>query len=145
MPEYTEAELAAGAEAVLEWRVWPQTGCGSGEDMARAVLDAAAALIAARVREQVAQDIEISMGERCPTCRGKPASLRWTKGWTRAGRCGAGHLWETDTRGWPSPVNIARYGRSSPDPGTAPVSGIEDPEGSVPEIKSSDEGKPDAR
>lgn len=116
----TDTELAAGAKAVDDWQVfiasdgYPAIRMGSGEDMSRVVLDAVTPLIAARVREQVAEEIaqaiEVAQGDRCPTCRGKPASVKW-RGLRKLGRCGGGHEWEA--KRWAAPVDIARAHRTT--------------------------------
>lgn len=117
---YADDELATGAKALDDWQMfiasdgYPAIRVGTGEDMARVVLDAATPLIAARVREQVAEEIaqaiEVAQGDRCPTCRGKPASVKW-RGLRKLGRCGGGHEWEA--RHWAAPADIARAHRTT--------------------------------
>jgi hypothetical protein len=77
---------------------------------ARIVVDAMAPLIRQdedairaderrKTAEKIAQAIELWLGNRCPACKGKPASVKWASGPLRKiGRCGCGHMWEHKDR-----------------------------------------------
>lgn len=111
MPDPTDAEIQAGADAIA--RSWRVLSPSSRRHLAKLVLVAVLPDHDARLAEEIAQAIEVSQGDRCPTCRGKPASQGW-RGTRRTGRCGGGHTWQVAT--WPAPAAIARQHSTRKDP-----------------------------
>lgn len=125
MTDLTDAWIDAAAEPIWdfsnpEYPIRDGAAWQECRDLARQALEAAAPLIVAATRRQVAEDIaraiEAARGDRCPECGGK-AAFRRVDG-AKVGRgCGAGHVWQHPDRPWLNydPAAISRQHSTDPD------------------------------